>query len=33
VKLELIRDTTTLVEGRVAGPPVSEVLATWQVRR
>ncbi|HEU4946603.1 MAG TPA: hypothetical protein VFT31_05570 [Kribbella sp.] len=33
VKLELIRDTTTLVEGRVAGPPTSEVLATWQVRR
>lgn len=33
VKLELIRDTTTLVDGRVAGPPASEVLATWQVRR
>lgn len=33
VKLELIRDTTTLVKGRVQGPPTSEVLATWQVRR
>jgi hypothetical protein len=33
VKLELIRDTTQLVNGRVAGPPTSEVLATWQVRR
>jgi len=33
VKLELIRDTTQLVEGRVEGPPKSEVLATWQVRR
>jgi hypothetical protein len=33
VKLELIRDTTTLVKGRVEGPPKSEVLATWQVRR
>jgi hypothetical protein len=33
VKLELIRDTTTLVKGRVEGPPTSEVLATWQVRR
>ena len=33
VKLELIRDTTTLVKGRVEGPPASEVLATWQVRR
>ena len=33
VKLELIRDTTQLVEGRVAGPPTPEVLATWQVRR
>jgi hypothetical protein len=33
VKLELIRDTTTLVKGRVDGPPKSEVLATWQVRR
>jgi hypothetical protein len=32
VKLELIRDTTTLVKGRVDGPPKSEVLATWQVR-
>jgi hypothetical protein len=33
VKLELIRDTTQLVEGRVDGPPKSEVLATWQARR
>ena len=33
VKLELIRDTTTLVKGRVEGPPKAEVLATWQVRR
>jgi hypothetical protein len=33
VKLELIRDTTQLVKGRVEGPPTSEVLATWQVRR
>ncbi|MFC0626098.1 hypothetical protein [Kribbella deserti] len=33
VRLELIRDTTTLVGGRVAGPPTSEILATWQVRR
>src|SRR5690349_8782359 len=33
VKLELIRDTTTLVNGRVEGPPKSDVLATWQVRR
>ncbi|HET6299589.1 MAG TPA: hypothetical protein VFG33_39855 [Kribbella sp.] len=33
VKLELIRDTTQLVEGRVDGPPKAEVLATWQVRR
>ena len=33
VKLELIRDTTQLVNGRVEGPPTSEVLATWQVRR
>ena len=33
VKLELIRDTTQLVEGRVDGPPTAEVLATWQVRR
>jgi hypothetical protein len=33
VKLELIRDTTTLVKGRVESDPVSEVLATWQVRR
>ena len=33
VKLELIRDTTTLVEGRVDGPPTPEVLATWQVRK
>jgi hypothetical protein len=33
LKLELIRDTTTLVKGHVQGPPTSEVLATWQVRR
>jgi hypothetical protein len=33
VKLELIRDTTQLVKGRVEGPPVSQVLATWEVRR
>jgi len=33
VKLELIRDTTTLVDGRVDGDPVPEVLATWQVRK
>jgi hypothetical protein len=33
LRLELIRDTTTLVDGRVAGPPSPEVLATWQVRR
>ncbi|GAB2660522.1 hypothetical protein [Kribbella swartbergensis] len=33
VKLELIRDTTQLVDGRVEGPPASEVLATWEVRR
>jgi hypothetical protein len=32
VKLELIRDTTQLVEGRVDGPPKAEVMATWQVR-
>ena len=33
VKLELIRDTTQLVKGRVVGPPTPEVLATWEVRR
>ncbi|GAA0605241.1 hypothetical protein [Kribbella sandramycini] len=33
LKLELIRDTTKLVGGRVVGPPTPEVLATWQVRR
>ncbi|GAA1583258.1 hypothetical protein GCM10009789_41340 [Kribbella sancticallisti] len=33
VKLELIRDTTTLVKGRVDGPPTPEVLATWVVRK
>ena len=33
LKLELIRDTTTLVEGKVSGPPTSKVLAVWQVRR
>jgi hypothetical protein len=32
LKLELIRDTTQLVDGRVNGPARSEVLATWQVR-
>ncbi|MGC4942031.1 hypothetical protein [Kribbella sp. DT2] len=32
VKLELIQDTTQLVEGRVDGPPKSETVATWQVR-
>jgi hypothetical protein len=32
VKLELIRDTTQLVEGKVDGPPKAEVMATWQVR-
>jgi hypothetical protein len=33
VKLELIRDTTQLVKGRVVGPPTPQVLATWEVRR
>jgi hypothetical protein len=33
VRLELIRDTTTLADGRVSGPPASKVLAVWQVRR
>jgi len=33
VKLELIRDTTQLVKGRVEGPPASQVLATWTVTR
>jgi hypothetical protein len=33
VKLELIRDTTQLVHGRVEGPPSSQVLATWEVSR
>jgi hypothetical protein len=33
VKLELIRDTTQLVKGRVEGPPTSQVLATWEVHR
>jgi hypothetical protein len=32
VKLELIRDTTQLVKGRVEGPPTSQVLATWEVK-
>lgn len=32
VKLQLIRDTTQLVKGRVEGPPTSQVLATWEVR-
>jgi hypothetical protein len=33
VKLELIRDTTQLVKGRVEGPPTSQVLATWEADR
>jgi hypothetical protein len=33
LRLELIRDTTRLVDGRVNRPPSSEVLATWLVRR
>ena len=33
VKLELIRDTTQLVKGRVVGPPTSQVLATWEAHR
>ena len=33
VKLELIRDTTQLVKGRVEGPPSSQVLATWEAHR
>ncbi|MDX2970752.1 hypothetical protein [Kribbella solani] len=33
VKLELIRDTTQLVKGRVEGPPTAQILATWQVKR
>jgi hypothetical protein len=33
VRLELVRDTTTLVDGKVSGPPTSKVLAVWQVRR
>lgn len=33
LKLELIRDTTQLVDGRVDGPGTAAVLATWQVRR
>lgn len=33
VRLELIRDTTQLVDGKVSGPPVSKVLAVWQVRK
>lgn len=33
VKLELIRDTTQLVKGRVDGPPTPEILATWEVRK
>ncbi|WP_427891979.1 hypothetical protein ACQHIV_04605 [Kribbella sp. GL6] len=32
VRLELVRDTTTLVHGRVSGHPASKVLARWQVR-
>lgn len=33
VRLELIRDTTTLVGGRVVSPPTPKVLAVWQVRK
>lgn len=33
IRLELIRDTTMLVDGRVSGPPTSKILAVWQVRR
>ncbi|WP_238332343.1 hypothetical protein [Kribbella jejuensis] len=33
VRLELIRDTTTLIDGRVSGPPASKILAVWPVRR
>ena len=33
VRLELVRDTTMLVDGRVSGPPTSKVLAVWQVPR
>ncbi|MGW6195551.1 hypothetical protein ACWF0M_05330 [Kribbella sp. NPDC055110] len=33
LRLELIRDTTQLVDGHVDGPPKSEILATWRVRR
>lgn len=33
LRLELVRDTTTLVGGRVSGAPTSRVLAVWQVRR
>jgi hypothetical protein len=32
VDLELIQDTTTLVGGRVSGPPVPRVLTSWKVR-
>ena len=32
VNLELIQDTTTLVGGRVSGPPAPRVLTTWKVR-
>ncbi|MDX3006502.1 hypothetical protein PWY87_32800 [Kribbella solani] len=32
VSLELIQDTTTLVDGRVNGPSVPRVLTTWKVR-
>ncbi|MFG1912839.1 hypothetical protein [Kribbella sp. NPDC048928] len=32
VGLELIQDTTTLVGGRVSGPPTPRVLTTWKVR-
>ncbi|MFD7158753.1 hypothetical protein ACFV9C_29425 [Kribbella sp. NPDC059898] len=33
LKLQLIRDTTQLVDGRVDGPPTSQVLATWEAGR
>ncbi|WP_328997329.1 hypothetical protein OHA18_23010 [Kribbella sp. NBC_00709] len=32
VSLDLVQDTTTLVGGRVSGPPTSRVLTTWKVR-
>ncbi|MGW7681766.1 hypothetical protein ACWGID_13560 [Kribbella sp. NPDC054772] len=33
VRLELVRDTTTLAHGRVSGRPASKVLAVWQVQK